>query len=78
MLERYNPKTRTFFTLCGEMGFTLHEMYEVFGLLMGDLPYEKYIPDKKELHLMKKDAPLVYEIYWKVLCHSTSVPRPPD
>jgi len=27
MLEHYNPETCTFFTLVGEIGFTLHEMY---------------------------------------------------
>ena len=43
------------------MGFTLHEMYEVSDLPMVDLPYEEYIPGMEELHLMKKDAPLVYE-----------------
>jgi len=39
MLERYNPETCTFFTPVGEMGFALHEMYEVSGLAMGDIPY---------------------------------------
>jgi len=51
------------------MEFALHEMYEVSGLMMGDIPYEEYIPSAKKLHLMKKDAPLVYELYWEVLCH---------
>ena len=36
---------------------------------MGDLPYEEYIPNIEKLHLMKKNAPLVYETYWEVLCH---------
>ena len=31
MLERYNPETCMLFTLVGEMGLALHEMYEVFG-----------------------------------------------
>ena len=69
MLERYNPDSCTFFTSSGEIGFALHEMYEVSGLPMGDLLYEEYILGTKELHLMKKDAPLVYETYWEVLCH---------
>ena len=51
------------------MGFALHELFEVFGLAMGDIPYEGYIPNTEELHLMKKDALLVYETYWEVLCH---------
>ena len=38
MLERYNLKTCTFFTQVGEMGFSLHEMYEVLGLANGRHP----------------------------------------
>ena len=64
MLERYNSETCTFFTPVGEMGFSLHEMYEVSELAMGDIPYEEYIPSANELHLMKKNATLVHEIYW--------------
>jgi len=51
------------------MGFDLHEMYEIPGLVMGNAPYEKYVPSTKELHLLKKDDSLVYETYWEVLCH---------
>ena len=58
-----------FFTLLREIMFALHKMYEVSGLEMGDLPYEEYISTMEELHQMKKDAALVYEMYWKVLCH---------
>ena len=57
ILEKYNPDTCTFFTLVGEMDFSLHEMFEVSGLFMGDLPYEEYIPNTEELHLLKQDAP---------------------
>ena len=63
MLERYNLEICTFFTPVGKMRFALHEMYEVFGLTMGDIPYEEYIFGTEKLHLMKKDAPLVYETY---------------
>jgi len=35
-------------------------MYEVFGLSMGEMPYEEYIPHTKELHVLK-EAPQVYE-----------------
>ena len=59
ILERYNPETFKFFTLVGEMEFALHEMYEVSGLVMGDAPYEEYVPSIEELHLLKKDDPLV-------------------
>ena len=68
ILERYNPETCMFFTLIRKMGFALHEMYEISGLVMGDAPYEKYVPSTEELHLLKKD-PLVYEAYWEVLCY---------
>jgi len=69
ILEQYNPETCTFFTLIGEMGLALHEMYEVSGLVIRDFPYEEYVPSTKELHLLKKSDPLVYETYWEVLCH---------
>ena len=57
MLEKYNPDTYTLFTPIGEMGFSLHEMFEVSGLPMRDLPYEEYISGTEELHLLKKDTP---------------------
>ena len=44
ILERYNPETCTFFTPLGEIGLALHEMYEVSGPMIGDVPYEKYVP----------------------------------
>jgi len=75
MLERYNQETCTFFTPFGEMGFALHEMCEVSGLVMGDIPYEEYVPLTEELHVMEESALLVYATYWKVLCHFTYVPR---
>ena len=36
VLERYNPETCTFFTPIGEMGLSLHEMYKVSRLVIGD------------------------------------------
>ena len=36
---------------------------------MGEMSYEEYISGTEELHLLKKDAPQVYETYWEVLCH---------
>jgi len=44
-------------------------MFEVSGLSMGDLPYEEYTLNTEELHLLKRDAPQVYETYWEALCH---------
>ena len=58
-----------FFTSVGEMGFALHEMYKISGLVIGDTPYEEYVPSIEKLYLLKKDDPLVYETYWEVLCH---------
>ena len=52
----------------GEMGLALHEMYEVSGLVIRDAPYEEYVPSTEELHLLKKNDPLVYETCWEVLC----------
>ena len=59
MLERYNPETCTFFTPVGE----IHEIYEVSGLAMGDIPYEEYISSAEELQVMEESALLVYATY---------------
>ena len=37
--------------------------------MIGDAPYEEYVPTTEKLHLLKKEDPQVYETYWKVLCH---------
>jgi len=63
VLEHYNPLTGTFFTLVGEMGLALHELYEVSGLVIGDPPYEEYVPTTEELHLLRKEDPQVHETY---------------
>jgi len=57
----YNSNTCIFFTPSRELGFALHEIFEVSGLPMRELPYEEYIPSTEELHLLKKEAPEVYE-----------------
>jgi len=56
VLERYNPETCAFFTPLGEMGLALYEMYEVSGLVIGDAPYEEYVPSTEELYLLEKKA----------------------
>jgi len=71
MLERYNPKTCTFFTPVKEMGLALHEMYEVSGLVMGDIPYEEYVSSAEELHLME-DSLLWYTQHIGK-CYATSI-----
>ena len=52
ILEKYNPDTCTFFTSVGEMGFALHEMFEVSRLSIRYWPYEEYIPSTKEFYLL--------------------------
>jgi len=59
----------TFFTPVREMGFALHEINEVSGLAIWDIPYEEYVMSVEELPMMEKSAPLVYTMYWDVLCH---------
>ena len=56
----------TFFTPAEEMGLALHELYKVSGPVMGDAPYEEYVPTSEELHLLTKEDPQVYEIYREV------------
>jgi len=54
IFELYYPATGTFFTHVGELGMTLHEMWEVSALSIGYLPYEEYFPCEEELALLKK------------------------
>jgi len=74
-LEHYNRLTGAFFTPVREIRLALHELYEVSRLVIGNAPYEEYVPTTEELHLLKKEDPQVYETYWEVLCHYTSVGR---
>jgi len=69
ILGKCDPDTCKFCTPIRKMGFAQYEMFKVSGLSIGDLPYEEYIPSTEELHLLKWDAPQVYETYWEVLCH---------
>lgn len=43
----------TFFTPVGELGFAF-QMFEVSLLLMGELPYEEYVPTVEELNQLKE------------------------
>lgn len=61
----YNSETGTFFTPMGELGLTLHEMYEVSVLLMGEVPYEEHIPTIEELHRLRAKNERIYETYWR-------------
>ena len=64
-----HPETCTIFTPIGKMKLVLNEMYEVSGLMIGDAPYEEYVPSIEGLCLLKKSNTLVYETFWEVLCH---------
>ena len=72
-MERYNPLTGTFFTPVREMRLSLHELYEISDLVIGDALYEEYAPTTKEVHLLKKEDPQVYTR--KCYVTSTSVDR---
>lgn len=50
IIEMYNLSSNTLFTPVGEIGFTLHEIFEVSLLSMGELSYEEYVPTIKKLN----------------------------
>ena len=62
-------ETRTIFTLQEKCDSLYMRCSKSLGLSMGDLPHEEYILCTEELHLLKRDAPQVYETYQEVLCH---------
>ena len=68
IFELYCPATRTFFTI-GELGMALQEMWEIFALPVGSLPYEEYFPCEAELTLLEKHEPALFETYWELMCH---------
>jgi len=63
IFELYCPATGTFFTPVGELGMTLHEMWEVSALPIGYLPYEEYFPYETELALLEKQEPAMFKTY---------------
>jgi len=69
IFELYYPATRTFFTLVGELGMVLYEMWEVSALPMGSLHYEKYFLCEAELALLEKQEPALFETYRELMCH---------
>lgn len=54
---------------CGELGLALYEMYDISGLSIREILYEKYVPTGKELHLLKTQYPSIYDTYWELLYH---------
>ena len=69
ILELYNSDSCTFFTLDGELGMAMHEMHEVSGLPMGEVPYEEFIPGSSELKRLRSEHPTIHETYWELMCH---------
>lgn len=49
----FNPYSGTFFTLVGELGFSLHKIFEVSLSTMRELSYEEYVPTAEELGQLK-------------------------
>lgn len=68
-MELFNFESGTFFTPVGEMGLALHELYEVFGLPMGEIPCKEYVLTWEELHQLQAQDTLAYDTYWELLCH---------
>ena len=68
-LEMYYSMSGTFFTPVGELGMSLHEMWEVSNLPMGSKPYEEYFPCDEELARLEKNELALYEKYRELMCH---------
>ena len=47
----------------------LHEMWKVFALPMGSLPYEEYFPCEAELALLEKQEATLFETCRELMCH---------
>ena len=69
IFELYCPASRTFFTPVSELELALHEIWEIFNLPMGSIPYEEYFPCTMELEQMEKDEPEMFETYQELMCH---------
>ena len=69
ILEMYCLTSGTFFTTVDELGMVLHEMWEVFNLLMGFMPYERYFLCAEELAQLEKNKLTLYEMYRELMCH---------
>ena len=69
IFELYCPTAGTLFTPMGELGMTLHEIWEVSTLPIGSLPYEDYFLCESELAFLEKQEPALFETYIKLICH---------
>lgn len=64
IFEKYNSESCTFYTPVGELGMALHEMYVVYGLSWGEVPYEERYLHHIELNEMKRKHSDMYDTYW--------------
>jgi hypothetical protein len=69
VFELFCPSTGTFFTPVGELGLSMHEMWEVSKLPMGAHPYEEYVPCNEELKELSAKHGEVYDTYRELMCH---------
>ena len=69
IFKLYYPASGIFFTLVGELGLLLHEIWEISNLSVGSIRYEEYFPCTIELEQMEKDNPELFETYWELMCH---------
>jgi len=67
ILELYCSTSCTFFTPVSELGRVFYEMWEVFNLPMGSMPYEEYFLCVEELAQLEKDKLSTYETYRELI-----------
>lgn len=51
------------------MGLALHEMWQISELLIGDIPYEEYFPESKELEILSTRDNSLYHTLRGLTCH---------
>lgn len=56
----------------GDLGLAIHEIFEVLLLLVGELPYDRYVPTTEELNQLKSSDAHVKE---NILGDNVSVPN---
>jgi len=67
IFELYCPASGMFFTPVDELELALHEMWEIFYLPMGSMPYKEYFSCTMELEQMEKDDPEMFETYQELM-----------
>ena len=69
ILELYCPSIGTFFTPIGELGLSLHEMWELSKLPVGHFPYEEYFSCPHKLQQLSSQNRALYETFLELMCH---------